>query len=242
MMNNLTILFIYCQRFDNEEPFSLTLRSPKPRRYTSALLMYASAPHSAVSTRHPPAASFPLTALSCLVLPSPAFALIPLYAKVTRTHVATSQVINTVVFRGLRLKTGVDTGQVLGEVHAMTGRMTYRGKVMNRAARIASTASTGQVLCSSDSWQLAMSADSQVRPPRRREGSGRVSRGVVAHVGARHAVAVGGTKSADDITLGFSLYLCCCRSLSPLLYPSPPAPTPMTRLLCQCAWLQFRFS
>eukprot|EP00198_Chlamydomonas_reinhardtii_P006519 XP_001695855.1 predicted protein [Chlamydomonas reinhardtii] len=72
------------------------------------------------------------------------------------------EVINTVVFRGLRLKTGVDTGQVLGEVHAMTGRMTYRGKVMNRAARIASTASTGQVLCSSDSWQLAMSADSQV--------------------------------------------------------------------------------
>ncbi len=44
----------------------------------------------------------------------------------------------------------------------MTGRMTYRGKVMNRAARIASTASTGQVLCSSDSWQLAMTADSQV--------------------------------------------------------------------------------
>ncbi|KAG2501553.1 hypothetical protein HYH03_000060 [Edaphochlamys debaryana] len=72
------------------------------------------------------------------------------------------EVINTVVFRGLRLKTGVDTGQVLGEVHAMTGRMTYRGKVMNRAARIASTASTGQVLCSSDSWQLAMTADAQV--------------------------------------------------------------------------------
>lgn len=72
------------------------------------------------------------------------------------------EVVNTVVFRGLRLKTGVDTGQVLGEVHAMTGRMTYRGKVMNRAARIASTASTGQVLCSSDSWQLAASTDSEV--------------------------------------------------------------------------------
>ncbi|MEW5319088.1 MAG: hypothetical protein WDW38_010259 [Sanguina aurantia] len=67
-------------------------------------------------------------------------------------------VVNTIVFRGLRLKTGVDTGQVLGEVHAMTGRMTYRGKVMNRAARIASTASTGQVLCSSDSWNLATSS------------------------------------------------------------------------------------
>lgn len=68
-------------------------------------------------------------------------------------------VLNTVVFRGPRLKTGVDTGQVLGEVHAMTGRMTYRGKVMNRAARIASTASTGQVLCSADSWELMQSRD-----------------------------------------------------------------------------------
>ncbi|GLI68043.1 hypothetical protein VaNZ11_012366 [Volvox africanus] len=81
---------------------------------------------------------------------------------VISTPTKEGEVINTVVFRGLRLKTGVDTGQVLGEVHAMTGRMTYRGKVMNRAARIASTASTGQVLCSSDSWQLAMTADSQV--------------------------------------------------------------------------------
>lgn len=68
-------------------------------------------------------------------------------------------VLNTVVFRGPRLKTGVDTGQVLGEVHAMTGRMTYRGKVMNRAARVASTASTGQVLCSADAWELVKSKD-----------------------------------------------------------------------------------
>ncbi len=67
--------------------------------------------------------------------------------------------LNMVVFRGPRLKTGVDTGQVLGEVHAMTGRMTYRGKVMNRAARIASTASTGQVLCSADTWELAQARD-----------------------------------------------------------------------------------
>jgi len=72
------------------------------------------------------------------------------------------EVVNTVVFRGLRLKTGVDTGQVLGEVHAMTGRMTYRGKVMNRAARVASTASTGQVLCSSDSWGLATANDAHL--------------------------------------------------------------------------------
>lgn len=46
--------------------------------------------------------------------------------------------------------------QVLGEVHPMTGRLTYRGKVMNRAARIASTASTGQVLCSTKAWNAAL--------------------------------------------------------------------------------------
>ncbi|KAG1661133.1 hypothetical protein FOA52_011864 [Chlamydomonas sp. UWO 241] len=64
-------------------------------------------------------------------------------------------VTKTVVFRGLRLKVGIDIGQVLSEVHAMAGRLTYRGKAMNRAARIASTAQSGQVLCSSDAWEVA---------------------------------------------------------------------------------------
>ncbi|KAG1681386.1 hypothetical protein FOA52_007434 [Chlamydomonas sp. UWO 241] len=44
---------------------------------------------------------------------------------------------------------------VLSEVHAMAGRLTYRGKVINRAARIASTAQSGQVLCSSGAWEVA---------------------------------------------------------------------------------------
>ena len=55
------------------------------------------------------------------------------------------EVTSATVFRGPRLKTGIDIGQVLARLHTMTGRMTYRGKVMNRAARISAAASSGQV-------------------------------------------------------------------------------------------------
>ena len=37
---------------------------------------------------------------------------------------------------GPRLKVGVDAGSCASEISPVTGRMTYRGKVMNRAARI----------------------------------------------------------------------------------------------------------
>lgn len=47
--------------------------------------------------------------------------------------------------RGLRFKSGLDCGDVLARVHNTTGRMTYRGRVMNRAARIAGMATAGQV-------------------------------------------------------------------------------------------------
>ncbi|GLC52846.1 hypothetical protein PLESTB_000674900, partial [Pleodorina starrii] len=66
------------------------------------------------------------------------------------------------VFRGLRIKSGLDCGDVLARVHATTGRMTYRGRVMNRAARIAGMATAGQVLCSRGLWDssgLAVSPD-----------------------------------------------------------------------------------
>lgn len=36
------------------------------------------------------------------------------------------------VCRGPRLKTGIDVGEVLARLHTITGRMTYRGRVMNR--------------------------------------------------------------------------------------------------------------
>ncbi|GIL65763.1 hypothetical protein Vafri_19458 [Volvox africanus] len=66
------------------------------------------------------------------------------------------------VFRGLRIKSGLDCGDVLARVHATTGRMTYRGRVMNRAARIAGMATAGQVLCSRGLWDnsgLAVAPD-----------------------------------------------------------------------------------
>jgi class 3 adenylate cyclase len=53
--------------------------------------------------------------------------------------------VSHVCSRGLRLKVGIDVGRVMDSVHAATGRMAYRGKVMNRAARIAFAASSGQV-------------------------------------------------------------------------------------------------
>ena len=43
------------------------------------------------------------------------------------------------------VQVGVDCGLAQGELHAVTGRMAYRGKVMNRAARIGAGASSGQV-------------------------------------------------------------------------------------------------
>jgi hypothetical protein len=50
---------------------------------------------------------------------------------------------------------GLDYGPTRSELGHVTGRMTYRGKPMNRAARIGSGASSGQVLCSSDAWAAA---------------------------------------------------------------------------------------
>ncbi len=44
------------------------------------------------------------------------------------------------------LQVGISTGDTKSEVQA-NGRMSYRGKVMNRAARIAAMATSGQVLC-----------------------------------------------------------------------------------------------
>ncbi|MEW5318290.1 MAG: hypothetical protein WDW38_009523 [Sanguina aurantia] len=65
------------------------------------------------------------------------------------------------MFRGLRLKTGICSGRALSVLSAVTGRMSYRGKVMNRAARIAHTAATGQVLCSPEVWLEATASNSE---------------------------------------------------------------------------------
>ncbi|KAG2446180.1 hypothetical protein HXX76_000773 [Chlamydomonas incerta] len=54
--------------------------------------------------------------------------------------------------RGLRVKVGLDVGPVTYSLTESSGRLSYRGRVMNRAARIAGTASPGQVLCSGAVW------------------------------------------------------------------------------------------
>ncbi|MEW5319087.1 MAG: hypothetical protein WDW38_010258 [Sanguina aurantia] len=59
---------------------------------------------------------------------------------------------DTVIFRGLRLKCGVDVGDVIGEVNAMTGRICYRGKAVTRGAQLVEIAGSSQVLCSLDAW------------------------------------------------------------------------------------------
>ncbi|KAF5841267.1 nucleotide cyclase, partial [Dunaliella salina] len=59
------------------------------------------------------------------------------------------------VFRGLRMKVGIDWGAVKADLHAATARVTFRGRVMNRAARISNVAKCGQVWCSEGAWEAA---------------------------------------------------------------------------------------
>ncbi len=63
---------------------------------------------------------------------------------------------------------GMDIGHVSHTLGAASARLEYRGKVMNRAARIAAFASAGQVCVSAGLWQAAEAAgdfaDPQQRP------------------------------------------------------------------------------
>ncbi|GLI71278.1 hypothetical protein VaNZ11_016406 [Volvox africanus] len=68
---------------------------------------------------------------------------------------STGAVSREVLFRGLRIKAGLDYGAVHATINSATGRVSYRGRVMNRASRISSNASSGQVLCSRDLYDAA---------------------------------------------------------------------------------------
>ncbi|GLI69572.1 hypothetical protein VaNZ11_014230, partial [Volvox africanus] len=74
---------------------------------------------------------------------------------VTRLNPNTGVHEDIVVFRGLRLKAGVDMGRLRGEINCVTGRMSYRGRAMNRAARIVAAAGSGQILASREAWLAA---------------------------------------------------------------------------------------
>ncbi|KAG1660556.1 hypothetical protein FOA52_002000 [Chlamydomonas sp. UWO 241] len=72
--------------------------------------------------------------------------------------------VGRVLFRGPRVKIGIDVGQVQADVSPVTGRMTYRGKVMNRAARICGKASSGMQWCSAAVWDQVESTCGEKLP------------------------------------------------------------------------------
>ncbi|GFH18555.1 guanylate cyclase domain-containing protein [Haematococcus lacustris] len=59
------------------------------------------------------------------------------------------------LLRGLRLKAGVDVGEVACDLTPANGRFNYRGRSLNRAARINGLAASGQVWCSQTAWDHA---------------------------------------------------------------------------------------
>ncbi|KAG1660559.1 hypothetical protein FOA52_002003 [Chlamydomonas sp. UWO 241] len=77
---------------------------------------------------------------------------------------ATAPRVGHVLFRGPRLKIGIDVGQAQADVSPVTGRMTYRGKVMNRAARICGKASSGMQWCSAAVWDQVESTCGEKLP------------------------------------------------------------------------------
>ncbi|KAL6749501.1 nucleotide cyclase [Haematococcus lacustris] len=62
---------------------------------------------------------------------------------------------DTAVFRGLRIKAGVDAGMLLGKVTPATGRLSYRGKAAARAPQLVTLAASNQVLATKSAWVAA---------------------------------------------------------------------------------------
>ncbi|KAJ9529285.1 hypothetical protein QJQ45_007967 [Haematococcus lacustris] len=62
------------------------------------------------------------------------------------------------LLRGLRLKVGVDVGEVACDLTPTNGRFNYRGRCLNRAARINGLAVSGQVWCSETAWANTLAA------------------------------------------------------------------------------------
>ncbi|KAG2501942.1 hypothetical protein HYH03_000440 [Edaphochlamys debaryana] len=60
---------------------------------------------------------------------------------------------------GPRIKVGLDIGTTTHTLTSASGRLSYRGKPMNRAARIAGIGAAGQVLCSGDTWEACAAED-----------------------------------------------------------------------------------
>ncbi|KAG2433417.1 hypothetical protein HXX76_008475 [Chlamydomonas incerta] len=63
---------------------------------------------------------------------------------------------------GPRVKCGLDVGEVTHTLTEASGRLSYRGRPMNRAARIAGICAAGQVLVSGDTWAAAAGEDERL--------------------------------------------------------------------------------
>lgn len=58
------------------------------------------------------------------------------------------------IYRGLRVRMGVHTGQPKSEEDPVTGRMDYFGPMVNRSARVEGTAHGGQIVISGDVYDI----------------------------------------------------------------------------------------
>eukprot|EP00798_Chlamydomonas_sp_ICE-L_P010500 gene10500-8467_t len=71
---------------------------------------------------------------------------------------ADGSVVDRVIMRGLRLKAGVAWGPVHHNICVTTGRMAYRGRVMNRSARVMAMASSAEVLCTGAAYTQCLNS------------------------------------------------------------------------------------
>eukprot|EP00198_Chlamydomonas_reinhardtii_P007848 XP_001697185.1 predicted protein [Chlamydomonas reinhardtii] len=74
-------------------------------------------------------------------------------------HSFTLQRSRTIMQTGPRIKCGLDVGEVTHTLTEASGRLSYRGRPMNRAARIAGICAAGKVLVSGDVWAAACEED-----------------------------------------------------------------------------------
>ncbi|KAG2442577.1 hypothetical protein HXX76_002662 [Chlamydomonas incerta] len=63
--------------------------------------------------------------------------------------------VRKVMQRGLRMRVGIDVGRLTESISPVSSTVVFRGKAMNRAARIGMLATAGQVLCSASAWSGA---------------------------------------------------------------------------------------
>lgn len=65
---------------------------------------------------------------------------------------------NTVIFKGLRVRMGVNIGSPTAIADPISGRIDYLGPTVNKAARVATHAQGGQVIISSDVYKEVSSS------------------------------------------------------------------------------------